>query len=136
MLQRVFLVEPGIQSTVGKDTVGLSSALGGEPDSDTGKGPDPLHDDAVETVNVGPEPADQTGGKTIAAERGRTESVDRTGEVFEERCLGRIKGNDFQRIPNSRVGPGQLANHFRRPTVGRGETANNVENMQLCSLRA
>jgi hypothetical protein len=55
--------------------------------------------------------------------------VDETREALEERGMGWIEADDFEGVPCLAMGLRDLTYNLGRATVGRGQTANNVEDV-------
>jgi hypothetical protein len=99
---------------------------GGKTDRHAREGPDSLHHHAVKTANVLAEPFPEARGKAIEAEPALTECMDSTWEVYEEVRARRILTDDLHSVADLCVGAHDLAAYFRRATVRRTKTADDV----------
>jgi hypothetical protein len=128
VFERIFSVEPRIESAVGEDGIGLSGTKRGRTDGDVGKDPEAIHHDAIEAGGVLVQPAPQTRGETEAAEPALTQGMNGKCECGEERGVGRILTSDFDLDTYRKIGSRQLTHRFGRTTIGGRETSNDVEN--------
>ena len=129
------LFEPRAKSAVSEDEVGNGSAPRGGANSNIGKNPQAVHDNAVKTGSVVMQPVPKPWGKAIAPEPALAEGVNRAGETPEPWSAGRILAENLHRVACLSIDFRELANGFGRAAIGRGETANYMKDAHRLSLK-
>ncbi len=129
VLERIFFVEPRIESAVRENGIRFAGTARGGADRDVGKNPDAVHHDAVEAGGIAVQPAPQARRETEASEPALAEGVNRKGEFGEKRGVGRILTSDLNFDTYRKIGSRQLTHRLGWATIGRRETSNDVENL-------
>ena len=130
VLERVCLLEPGIEHAVRVNDIGQRAAVQSAPGSKAVVLPQAVDDGHIKALEIGAQPGYKL-RIVVVAEMASADGVHGEREVLDERVGRIVEAEDFDILPESVVGGGQLENALDGAAAQRVDARDDVQDSHL-----